>query len=94
MFSSAFGPSPLVGGVESETNLNQTTELYDIAKTAENALGADLDSSRKLKIKTKVSNGVSFTTEGDMAIPAKLLGSFTLSESLTRAAVSWSRSCR
>ncbi|KAG1684130.1 hypothetical protein DVH05_011874 [Phytophthora capsici] len=56
--------------------------LYkDIAKTAENVLKDDYDFSRKLKIKTKASNGVSFTTEGDMAsnkaILAKLSGSFT-----------------
>ncbi|KAK1943570.1 Voltage-dependent anion-selective channel protein 3 [Phytophthora citrophthora] len=56
--------------------------LYkDIAKTAENVLRDDYDFSRKLKIKTKASNGVSFTTEGDMAsnkaILAKLSGSFT-----------------
>jgi len=56
--------------------------LYkDIAKTAENVLKDDYDFSRKLKIKTKAANGVSFTTEGDMAsnkaILAKLSGSFT-----------------
>lgn len=56
--------------------------LYkDIAKTAESVLKDDYEFSRKLKIKTKASNGVSFTTEGDMVsnktILAKLSGSFT-----------------
>lgn len=56
--------------------------LYkDIAKTSENILKDDYDYSRKLKIKTKASNGVSFTTEGDMgsnkSILAKLSGAFT-----------------
>uniref|UniRef100_M4C015 Voltage-dependent anion-selective channel protein 3 n=1 Tax=Hyaloperonospora arabidopsidis (strain Emoy2) TaxID=559515 RepID=M4C015_HYAAE len=55
--------------------------LYkDVAKTAEDVLRDDYDFSRKLKIKTKASNGVSFTTEGDMtsnkAIVAKLSGAF------------------
>ncbi|CEG48891.1 voltage-dependent anion-selective channel [Plasmopara halstedii] len=55
--------------------------LYkDIAKTAENVLRDDYDFSRKLKIKTTASNGVSFTTEGEMvsnkAILAKLSASF------------------
>jgi voltage-dependent anion channel protein 2 len=56
--------------------------LYkDISKTAEDLLKDDYDYSRKLKIKSKASNGVSFTTEGDMgsnkAILAKLTGGFT-----------------
>jgi voltage-dependent anion channel protein 2 len=56
--------------------------LYkDLAKTAENVLRDDYDYSRKLKIKTKASNGVSFTTEGEMAsnkaILAKLSAGFT-----------------
>ncbi|CAH0491999.1 unnamed protein product [Peronospora farinosa] len=56
--------------------------LYkDIAKTAENVLRDDYDFSRKLKIKTKATNGVTFTTEGDMAsnkaILGKLSGTFT-----------------
>lgn len=60
--------------------------LYkDIAKTAENVLKDDYDYSRKLKIKTKAANGVSFTTEGEMAsnkaILAKLTGAFTHSDS-------------
>ncbi|TDH66580.1 uncharacterized protein CCR75_008838 [Bremia lactucae] len=55
--------------------------LYkDIASKAENVLRDDYDFSRKLKIKTKAANGVSFTTEGDMSsnksIVAKLSGSF------------------
>ena len=55
--------------------------LYkDIAKTAENVLKDDYDYSRKLKIKTKTSNGVTFTTEGDMgsnkSILAKLSSGF------------------
>ncbi|KAJ0402700.1 hypothetical protein P43SY_007842 [Pythium insidiosum] len=56
--------------------------LYkDIAKTAEDVLKDDYDYSRKLKVKSKASNGVSFTTEGEMgsnkAILAKLSGSFS-----------------
>ncbi|TYZ68368.1 hypothetical protein PybrP1_009525 [[Pythium] brassicae (nom. inval.)] len=56
--------------------------LYkDLAKTAENTLKDDYDFSRKLKIKTNASNGVSFTTEGEMSsnksILAKLSGAFT-----------------
>lgn len=56
--------------------------LYkDIAKTAENVLKDDYDYSRKLKVKSKASNGVTFTTEGEMAsnksIVAKLSGSTT-----------------
>ncbi|CAH0479186.1 unnamed protein product [Peronospora belbahrii] len=56
--------------------------LYkDIANKAENVLRDDYDFSRKLKIKTKAANGVTFTTEGDMAsnkaILAKLSGTFT-----------------
>ncbi|GAB9465588.1 hypothetical protein Gpo141_00002992 [Globisporangium polare] len=60
--------------------------LYkDLAKTAENTLKDDYDFSRKLKIKTNASNGVSFTTEGEMgsnkSILAKLSGSFAHSQS-------------
>jgi voltage-dependent anion channel protein 2 len=56
--------------------------LYkDIAKTAENVLKDDYDYSRKLKVKSKASNGVTFTTEGEMgsnkSIVAKLSGAFT-----------------
>lgn len=57
----------------------------DIAKTAEDVLKDDYDYSRKLKVKSKASNGVSFTTEGEMgsnkAILAKLSGAFTHSQS-------------
>ncbi|KAE9026759.1 hypothetical protein PF010_g1963 [Phytophthora fragariae] len=56
--------------------------LYkDLAKTAENVLRDDYDFSRKLKIKSKASNGVSFTTEGALSanksILAKVSGGFT-----------------
>ncbi|RLN13929.1 hypothetical protein BBJ28_00011133 [Nothophytophthora sp. Chile5] len=53
----------------------------DLAKTAENVLKDDYDFSRKLKIKSKASNGVSFTTEGALnankSILAKVSGGFT-----------------
>lgn len=60
--------------------------LYkDIAKTAESVLKDDYDYSRKLKIKSKASNGVVFTTEGELAsnksILAKLSGAFTHNQS-------------
>ncbi|KDO23365.1 hypothetical protein SPRG_11457 [Saprolegnia parasitica CBS 223.65] len=48
--------------------------LYkDISKKAENVLGDDYDYSRKLKIKTKTANGVTFTTEGAMAANKSIL---------------------
>ncbi|CAI5710701.1 unnamed protein product [Peronospora effusa] len=53
----------------------------DLAKTAENVLRDDYDFSRTLKIKSKASNGVSFTTEGALSgnksIVAKVSGGFT-----------------
>jgi voltage-dependent anion channel protein 2 len=53
----------------------------DLAKTANDVLNDDYDYSRKLKIKTKASNGVTFTTEGALAnnksILAKVAGGFT-----------------
>lgn len=53
----------------------------DLSKTAENVLKDDYDFSRKLKIKSKASNGVSFTTEGQLnankSILAKVSGGFT-----------------
>ncbi|DBA02033.1 TPA: hypothetical protein N0F65_000280 [Lagenidium giganteum] len=53
----------------------------DLAKTAEDVLRDDYDFSRKLKIKSKASNGVSFTTEGALnankSILAKVTGGFT-----------------
>ncbi|KAI9895710.1 hypothetical protein PsorP6_019615 [Peronosclerospora sorghi] len=53
----------------------------DLAKTAENVLRDDYDFSRKLKIKSKASNGVTFTTEGALSgkksILAKVSGGFT-----------------
>lgn len=53
----------------------------DLASTAENVLRDDYDFSRKLKIKSKASNGVSFTTEGALntnkSILAKVSGGFT-----------------
>ncbi|TMW69379.1 hypothetical protein Poli38472_001535 [Pythium oligandrum] len=60
--------------------------LYkDIAKTAENVLKDDYDYSRKLKVKSKAANGVSFTTEGEMgsnkSILAKLSGAFSHNQS-------------
>jgi len=60
--------------------------LYkDIAKTAENILKDDYDYSRKLKVKSKASNGVVFTTEGELgsnkSILAKLSGAFTHGQS-------------
>ncbi|RHY67444.1 hypothetical protein DYB30_002810, partial [Aphanomyces astaci] len=57
--------------------------LYkDVSKKATNVLNDDYDFSRKLKIKTKTANGVTFTTEGAMAanksILAKLGASFVV----------------
>lgn len=53
----------------------------DIAKTANNTLNDDYDFNRKLKIKTKTANNVSFTTEGTMssnkAILAKMSAGFS-----------------
>lgn len=53
----------------------------DLSKTAEDVLKDDYDFSRKLKIKSKASNGVSFTTEGQLnankSILAKVAGGFT-----------------
>lgn len=56
--------------------------LYkDLAKAANNVLSDDYDFSRKLKIKSKASNGVTFTTEGALnankSILAKVSGGFT-----------------
>ncbi|TDH67855.1 uncharacterized protein CCR75_007443 [Bremia lactucae] len=57
----------------------------DLSKTAENILRDDYDFSRKLKIKSTASNGVSFTTEGALnankTIMAKFTGGFTHSAS-------------
>ncbi|KAJ0402699.1 hypothetical protein P43SY_007841 [Pythium insidiosum] len=53
----------------------------DLSKTAEDVLKDDYDFSRKLKIKSKASNGVSFTSEGQLnankSILAKVSGSFS-----------------
>lgn len=53
----------------------------DIAKTANDTLKDDYDFNRKLKIKTKTSNKVTFTTEGTMssnkAILAKMSAGFS-----------------
>lgn len=54
--------------------------LYkDIAKTAENILKDDYDFSRKLKIKSTSSNGVTFTTEGEMNANKSILGKVSAS---------------
>ncbi|OQS06755.1 voltage-dependent anion-selective channel protein [Thraustotheca clavata] len=45
----------------------------DISKTANDVLNDDYDYSRKLKIKTKTANGVTFTTEGAMAANKSIL---------------------
>ncbi|CAK4080366.1 unnamed protein product [Aphanomyces euteiches] len=57
--------------------------LYkDLSKKANDVLNDDYDFSRKLKIKTKTANGVTFTTEGSMAanktILAKLGANFVV----------------
>uniref|UniRef100_M4C016 Voltage-dependent anion-selective channel protein n=1 Tax=Hyaloperonospora arabidopsidis (strain Emoy2) TaxID=559515 RepID=M4C016_HYAAE len=56
-------------------------QYKDLAKTAENVLRDDYDFSRKLKIKSTASNGVSFTTEGALSgsksILAKVSSGFT-----------------
>lgn len=53
----------------------------DLAKAAENILNDDYDFSRKLKIQSTTTNGVKFTTEGEMSsnktIIAKLSTGFT-----------------
>lgn len=58
----------------------------DIGKVANNTLSDDYDFNRKLKIKTKTADGVTFTTEGAMgarnAILAKLSSAFTHSSGL------------
>lgn len=58
----------------------------DIAKKANDTLNDDYDFNRKLKIKTKTANNVSFTTEGTMgsnkAILAKLSAGFSHSSGL------------
>lgn len=57
----------------------------DLAKTAQDVLNDDYDYSRKLKVKSKASNGVTFTTEGQLnankSIIAKVAGGFTHSGS-------------
>lgn len=56
------------------------TLFKDLSKTADDVLKDDYDFSRKLKIKSKSSNGVSFTTEGQLnankSILAKVSGGF------------------
>lgn len=58
----------------------------DIGKIANNTLSDDYDFNRKLKIKTKTADGVTFTTEGAMgarnAILAKLSSAFSHSSGL------------
>jgi voltage-dependent anion channel protein 2 len=58
----------------------------DIGKTAKDTLSDDYDFDRKLKIKTKTSNNVTFTTEGTMgqskAILAKLSAGFSHSSGI------------
>jgi voltage-dependent anion channel protein 2 len=53
----------------------------DLSKVAADTLNDDYDFSRKLKIKSKAANGVTFTTEGALsnnkAILAKVAGGFT-----------------
>ncbi|ETV98828.1 hypothetical protein H310_08332 [Aphanomyces invadans] len=61
--------------------------LYkDIGKKANNTISDDYDFSRKLKVKTKSANGVTFTTEGSLgankSILAKLGASFNHSSGL------------
>jgi voltage-dependent anion channel protein 2 len=49
-------------------------QLYkDIGKKAADILNDDYDFTRKLKVKTKTSNGVTFTTEGSMGANKSIL---------------------